>query len=188
MAFLPSGKYGRWLRQQNVVVRINDFLFVHGGISPKYATLTRKEVNERMRGELADFSKLRNGLAVDPDGPLWYRDFAQLSDRDRRLSAHVDRVLEIQGVRHLVIGHTPAPVILPRFGGKVILADIGLSMYQATPSFLLVEGSRAYSVYENGRVEIPPDAGGVLPYLREVQRLDPNNSRLRAIIRKGGRL
>jgi hypothetical protein len=126
-------------------------------------------------------------MAMDGDGPLWYRGLAMLPEKQKELAAHIDRVLQTQGARHIVIGHTPAAAILPRFGGKVILADIGLSIYNATPAFLLVEGSRGYSVYGNGRVDVPLDGGNVLDYLRDVQKLDPANSRLRALIKKGGR-
>src|SRR5260370_18416245 len=36
-AFRPSGYYGSWIRHNNAVIRINDSLFLHGAISPKYA-------------------------------------------------------------------------------------------------------------------------------------------------------
>ena len=187
-AFSPNGKYGKWLRQLDAMIRINDFLFVHGGIGPKYAAATRKEVNDRILGELSDFSELPQGFAMDADGPLWYRGLAQLPENERGLAAHIDRVLETQGARHIVIGHTAAPVILPRFGGKVIMVDVGLPASRATPALLMVEGSRCYTVYRNGRVDVPLDGGEVLQYLRAAQKLDPANSGLRALIRKGGRL
>ena len=188
LAFLPYGKYGKWLRQLDVTIRINDFLFVHGGISPKYAAATRKEVNDRIRGELSDFSRLPQGLAMDADGPLWYRGLAQLPENDKDLAAHISRVLETQEARHIVIGHTTAPVILPRFGGKVIMTDVGLPVSKATPALLMVEGSRCYNVYANGRVDVPLDGSDVVQYLRAAQKLDPANSGLRALIGKGGRL
>jgi hypothetical protein len=68
------------------------------------------------------------------------------------------------------------------------MVDIGLPASTATPALLMVEGSRCYNVYRNGRVDVPLDGGDVLQYLRVAQRLDPANSRLRALIRKGGRL
>jgi hypothetical protein len=188
LAFLPNGKYGKWLLQLDVMIRINDFLFVHGGISPKYVAATRKEVNDRIWEELSDFSRLPQGLAMDADGPLWYRGLAQLPENDKDLAAHIDRVLETQEARHIVIGHTTVPVILPRFGGKVIMVDIGLPASTATPALLMVEGSRCYNVYRNGRVDVPLDGGDVLQYLSAAQKLDPANSRLRALIKKGGRL
>ena len=30
----PKGKYGKWIRGHNAVIKINDTLFLHGGISP----------------------------------------------------------------------------------------------------------------------------------------------------------
>ncbi len=41
LAFQQDGKYGKWLRRQNAIIKINDAIFLHGGISPKYAALTR---------------------------------------------------------------------------------------------------------------------------------------------------
>ena len=36
-AFGPKGVYGKWIRGNNAVIQINNTLFLHGGISPKYA-------------------------------------------------------------------------------------------------------------------------------------------------------
>ena len=33
-AFGPDGKYGRWVRQNPVIIRIDDGIFVHGGLNP----------------------------------------------------------------------------------------------------------------------------------------------------------
>lgn len=186
LAFLPNGKYGKWLRQQNVMIRINDFLFVHGGISPKYASATRKEVNERVREELMDFSKYSAGMAADESGPLWYRGLAQLPEDASGLVAHIDQVLQTQQARHIVIGHTPNVAIMPRFGGKVITIDVGISsIYKGTPAFLLVQGPRCFNVYSTrGRVPVPLDGGNVLEYLRAAQAQDPSNSKLRSLIKQ----
>src|SRR5580704_12037578 len=48
-AFQPDGKYGKWIRQQNAIIKINDAVFLHGGISQKYATATRAEINTKVR-------------------------------------------------------------------------------------------------------------------------------------------
>jgi len=185
LAFLPNGKYGKWLRQQNVMIRINDFLFVHGGISPKYASASRKEVNERVREELMDASKLSGGVATDESGPLWYRGLAQLPENMPGVVAHIEQVLRTQQARHIVIGHTPTVAIMPRFGGRVIMVDVGVSsFYRGTPAFLLVEGPTCFNVYSKGRVPIPLDGGNVVEYLRAAQVQDPSNSRLRSLIKQ----
>ena len=68
----PTGKYGKWIRSHNAVIKIDNTLFLHGGIGPKYVDLKLRMLNERVRDELEDFTKLRGGIVMD-EGPLWYR-------------------------------------------------------------------------------------------------------------------
>src|SRR5262245_37879040 len=126
LAFSPTGVYGKWLRQRNALLRINDMLFMHGGISPKYVSGSVAELNKEIRDELEDFKKLDGGVCMDSEGPLWYRGLA--NESEQQLSNHVDQVLKNYGVRRLVLGHTPTGgAVLPRFDSKVILIDVGLS-------------------------------------------------------------
>ena len=187
LAFAPNGKYGKWLRQRNIALRINDYFFIHGGISPQYVTFSRKELNERVREELADPAKFRRGILTDENGPFWYRGLVQTPENAEGLEAHVRRVLETQEAKHIVVGHTPTATILPRFGGRVIPVDVGLSrFYKGTPAFLLVEGTRAYNVNAKGRVAVPLEGGNLLEYLRNVQQIDSSNSRLRELLQRVG--
>jgi hypothetical protein len=55
----PQGRYGRWLRRLPVVARVGGTLFVHGGISPAYASLSPAEINERGHTALADVDRYR---------------------------------------------------------------------------------------------------------------------------------
>ena len=64
VAFSPNGKYGKWIRGHNAVIRVNDSLFLHGGISPKYASMSIQLINETVRAELEDFSKLKGGISA----------------------------------------------------------------------------------------------------------------------------
>src|ERR1700694_2729046 len=121
----PEGYYGKWIASHDAVIKINDSLFVHGGIGPKYASMKIKEINQRVREELKDLSKLNGGIVKDTEGPLWYRG---LSQGDESLQAVLDKVLKNFGVDRVVLGHTYAfAAITPRYDQKVILIDIGLS-------------------------------------------------------------
>jgi hypothetical protein len=177
VAFGPKGRYGRWLRSRDVVARIGDSAFLHGGISPKYAALTADEINARVRREMADERALSAGLAVDGEGPLWYRGLA--TDAEAALAAHVDAVLATLGVRRIVIGHTvTAGAVLPRFGGKVILIDVGLSAaYGGPPAALLIEDGRPFALHRGRKLALPVD-GPLLPYLEAAAALDPPPSPL----------
>ena len=182
VAFNSTGVYGKWLRQRNALIQINDVLFLHGGIGPKYLTGTPAELNKRIRGELEDFSKLEGGVTMDSAGPLWYRGLANGSAE--QLSAHVDQVLKNYGVRRLVLGHTPTGgAVLPRFEGKVILIDVGLSkLYGGTPACVISENSKLYALYRGQLLELPMESGGVIAYLKKAATLDPPPSPLQKLI------
>jgi len=183
MAFQPNGKYGKWLRQLNAIIKINDAIFLHGGISAKYATSTRPEINGRIREELSDLTKLKDGMATDDEGPLWYRGMAQLPEDDQGMNAMLPRVLATQQAAHIVIGHTPQVAVLPRFDGKVIAIDVGLSkVFNGPPAFLLIEDGKYFAVHRGRRLELPVDGGSVLEYLRAAAALEPDDSRLRRLV------
>jgi hypothetical protein len=184
-AFAPQGKYGKWLREHNAIVKIDDIVFLHGGISAKYAGRSIREINETIRAELNDFSKLQNGMAVDEEGPLWFRGLAQ-GPEDAQ-TATVDQVLANYGAHHMVIGHTVRVAVLPRFSGRVITIDVGLSkVYGGPPALLLVEGGKYYALHRAHRLELPVDGGDGLPYLKAAAALDPQPSPIQALIEGKG--
>ena len=186
MAFQPDGKYGKWLRQQNAIIKIDDAIFLHGGISEKYAASTRAEINTRVRAELADFTKLANGIVMDDEGPLWYRGMALLPENDRGMAALLPRVLATHQARHIVIGHTPQVAVMPRFDGKVIVIDVGLSKpFDGPPAFLLIEDGKYFVVHRGRRIELPVEGGNVLEYLGAAAAMEPTDSRLRRAVQKG---
>ena len=154
LEFSSNGKYGKWIRDHHAVIRIDDTLFLHGGLSPKYGSMTLTELNKRVRKELSDLKLIDGGIAVDPEGPLWYRGLA--TGDEAELSAHVDALLQLHGIRRIVIGHTPTDgSIVQRFGGKVLLADVGLSpVYGGRLTCLIIENGRAVALRGGVRQEL----------------------------------
>jgi hypothetical protein len=182
-AYGPNGKYARWIRALNVVSIINETLFVHGGIGPKYADIPAGLINDKVRQELSDFTLLNGGLAMDPEGPLWYRGLADGDEQE--LAGHVDSVLKNFGVRRIVIGHTPTlTAVIPRFAGKVVLADVGLSKYYGgPPACLLIEHGQPYALHRGNRLELPSGGvEGLLKYLRAAAAFDPQPSPITKVI------
>jgi hypothetical protein len=187
-AFSASGKYGKWLRQKNAILKINDIVFVHGGISAKYSLATMKFINDTVHAELADFSKLEGGVAMDQEGPLWYRGLADSPETDMAVSAALDDFLKNQQARHIVIGHTPQAAVMPRFQGRVIVIDVGLSaFFGGSPAYLLVDNSKFYAVHRGKQLDLPVDGRNVMQYLNAAAALDPPDSQLRRVLSKGGR-
>jgi hypothetical protein len=131
--------YGNWLLRHNIVIKIDDTVFVHGGMSEKYSLWGLQKLNDRYRRELSDMQ--RAGVYGEPlrvsqpeivyrsDSPLWYRDLATIPEQD--MQEELDRVLANLDAKHLIIAHTPRTAVtisqMRRFGGKVWIVDTGIS-------------------------------------------------------------
>lgn len=179
-AFGPAGVYGKWIRGHNVVVRIDGTLFLHGGISPKYADWGVRRINEAVRKELDDFKLLEGGVAMDDAGPLWYRGLAQSGES---LEPHVRAVLKNYEVERIAIGHTYTDgAIVPRFGGRVLQIDVGLSkVYDQgrRNACIVIEKGKVRVLHRGKPLELPSDSGAdALRYFKEAAALDPSPSPL----------
>jgi hypothetical protein len=178
--FGPKGKYGKWIRSHPAVVKINDSIYMHGGISPRFAGMSLDEINDSIAKELNDFALLNDKSAVTAeDGPLWYRGLSQ--DSGAADPSHVERLLAAYGVNRVVVAHTPtAGAILPRYAGKVIVIDVGLSTYYGGhPVCLVQEGKTTYVVHRGTRVPFAEDAAADLArYLKRTVELEPMGSAL----------
>jgi hypothetical protein len=157
-AFGPRGDYGAWLRGKNAVVRINGVVFLHGGISPRVAPMSCGAINDAIRRELTDdLAKTREtpaeSLTASPDGPLWYRGLAH---EPEAFAPTLDKILEAQGARAIVVGHTVSPTgrIQARFDGKVYIIDTGMNptyVKNGRASALEIQGDVFTAVYLDGR-------------------------------------
>jgi hypothetical protein len=177
-AFGADGKIGRVLLEQDAVVKVNDILFLHGGISEKYVSTPLADLNSKIRAELRDFHLLEGGVAMDGEGPLWDRRLAL--DPEPKIAGLVDSILTKFGVSHIVVGHTPTTgAVTPRLGGRIMLIDVGLSKsFNQSPACLIVEDGKFFAMHRGKKIAIPektdPEA-----YLRQVAELDPPGTALR---------
>jgi len=134
-AVSAEGLYGKWLRRHNAVVQINDTLFVHAGLLPRWARPSLREINDAVRGELG--REEEGGLTLSHTGPLWTR-FLALGE-DEEVAAALDEVLAKYGAKRMVIGHTVAREgVAVRAGGRLVRVDVGMSEYYGGPAACLV--------------------------------------------------
>lgn len=179
LAYEGNGRYGTWIRGHQAAIRIGDYLFVHGGIGPKVAGQSLAEMNRAVRQSLEPGAN--GAAAMDPEGPLWYRG---LTGGDQAPSQdEVDQMLTHFGAKHLVIGHTPtAGAVMPRYEGRVIMVDVGMSAaYGGPPASLVIEGGVPYALHRGTRLPLPM-GGDILAYLKAAAALDPQPSRLSKLI------
>src|SRR6185436_3754619 len=171
-AFSRDGEYGKWLRDLPVVVKIDDLVFVHGGLSPAVAPMGCAAINEQVRRDLtSDFEKTIGAplasLVARVDGPLWYRGLAQEPDA---FAPQVDDIIARTAARAVVIGHTVSLTgrIGTRFGGRVVQIDTGMQPAYAQggrASALEIARGQATAIYVDRRdpVALPKRAGAPEP-------------------------
>lgn len=177
-----DGEFGKWVAGHNTVIKINKVLFVHAGISPKYGNWTIRSMNERVRQELQALERFDNPVAADDLGPLWYRGLAL--DEEAVEESYVDELLKFHGVDHVVVGHTPCyETIVPRYQGKVVVIDSGISgFYGGSVTSLVIEDGQMLNLHRGERITIPIGPQGLLNYYRQVAELEPASVSLREAI------
>ena len=177
-AFGPNGKFGKVLLEEDAVLKVNDILFLHGGISEKYVSLPLADLNTKIRSELRDFRLLPGGVTTDDQGPLWDRGLAQ--EPEQKIAGLVDSILTKFGVSHIVIGHTPTNgAVTPRLGGTIMLIDVGLSKsFNQSPACLIIEDGKFFAMHRGRKIAIPEKTDPAA-YLKQVAELDPPGTLLR---------
>ena len=75
---------------------------------------------------------------------------------------------------------------MSRFGGRVILIDVGLSeFYGGRFACLIIEKDRTYALHQGRKLELPSDSGiSLLDYLKKAAALDPPPSPLESLIQR----
>jgi hypothetical protein len=143
-AMSKSGKYGKWLRGHNAVIKINDVLLTHGGLNRQWMNLSLDRINGDIRKALQT-GRARGGL-LGSSGPMWYRGWAN-SDA-AAVAAECDPVFKKYGVKHAVVGHTPHRTVTVLGAGRVIAIDTGMSArYGGRAAALVIEKGAYHAVY-----------------------------------------
>lgn len=127
--FAADTLLGQWLRSKPAMLRVNEYLCLHAGVSRALVDsgLTIGEVNATVRsvlrrdagqGAVAD-------LVMGSNGPLWYRGyFPEQTGFVTATAEDVDLILKTYGARRILIGHTIVPTITPLYGGKVVAVQV----------------------------------------------------------------
>ncbi len=154
--FGPDMEFGRWLRSKHLAVRLNDVLFVHGGVGRE--VLERKlgirEINAGAR-EGIDFRTYHfafndmPGFLFQGEGPLWYRGYHRATARPQASVEDVRQILEHFDATAVVVGHTDIGELQALYGGLVFGIDVDLGALGSLQG-LLWEGGAFYRVNGDG--------------------------------------
>lgn len=120
---------GKWLRSKNVVVKLGDVIFAHGGLSP---FLVEEELSAEKMNKLArkNYDKIKlkgkKKLILGGKGPMWYRGYfmPQKGKYEQITELQLDSVLQHFDAKQVVVGHTIVPSITPKFNYKLYPVDV----------------------------------------------------------------
>jgi hypothetical protein len=149
---------GRWLISKPGLVRMNDVVIAHGGLTPEYAELRLAGFDRTLaayvsedlfylwadttaviRMSQAEYQQ-REDFFWSPRSVFWHREYIQ-SDT---LTGQLDLALRLAGARTLVVGHTPTDSIYARYDGRVIAAH---TPRMGSELLLLVRDGRSHRRY-----------------------------------------
>ncbi|MBL7724132.1 MAG: metallophosphoesterase [Chitinophagaceae bacterium] len=145
--YSDQSELGRWLRTKNVLQKVGDVLYVHGGVSAIMNTmeLPVAKVNELVRPFYADTSYVYPNAVVDllysDLGPFWYRGYYTGSIKATQQT--IDSTLLQYRARYIATGHTIiADTISTLFDKKVFNTDV--QHYKGHSEALYIEKGKFY--------------------------------------------
>ena len=151
---------GNWLRTRNTIVKINDCIFSHAGISP--TILNRRVKLETINNLIREFLSVNpetpmrdadlTSMLLNADGPLWYRGYILegFSGTKSITEKQVANILKYYKASKIIIAHTEVKRMISLFNGKVIAIDVPIRTNEVVPEALLIEGDRFYRLTGEG--------------------------------------
>jgi hypothetical protein len=111
-----------------------------------------REFVEQLQGLLA----VGKSSLFDPEGPLWFRGFAQWPETPETLENELAPLLGRFNVDRFVTGHTPSQTgrVVARFGNRIILIDTGMVFKGGRASAVEIADGRLTAIYTDSRVPI----------------------------------
>ncbi len=126
---------GDWLRTRPVLVKINNILFIHGGLHPDFVSkgLSIDQINYEFKQQLieSELTETRNEIGNylhRANGPIYYRGYFQ---GELATTAQIDRLLNHFKLTNIVVGHTTHRHIETRYEGKVIVINANMKSGKA---------------------------------------------------------
>jgi hypothetical protein len=147
---------GHWIRQNPVMIRINRFVFIHGGISPELYNLKLPSdtLNNIVRQYFNNTESERNiekrNLILGTGGLLWYRGMAADGSRGEVIDdSTLNGALAFYGADTFIIGHTEVDSITTFLDRRVIDVNIPKRDVNIEEQGLLIRGTRLKVVYNS---------------------------------------
>lgn len=172
--YSEKSELGKWLRSKNIIEKIGDYVFVHGGLNKKHveANLNISKINKiakeyygkvPSRDNLTKNEKLVLGAS---DSPYWdrglsmgflYKTILFFNGRPshKTTELELDEVLNFYDAEKIVVGHSVVDQVITDYNGKAIKIDVkhGIEKNSSNTQGLLIENGIEYRVDGLGKKE-----------------------------------
>ena len=145
---------GRWLRTKNIVEKVGDIVFAHGGISGfiNRLNLSIEDINKLARPYYSDtlynYADQSSDALMGDLGPFWYRGY--YVKNNPLIPLEIDSTLTLYRSRYIVTGHTlVADTISAWYNGRLFNTDVHHASGKSEA--LLVEDKKFYRVNTEGK-------------------------------------
>lgn len=157
---------GQWLRTKAAVMKIGEYLVLHGGVSRETVDrkLTLARLNDEVRSALKNPG--RESYAMSSAGPLWYRGYFPEAARGSAVATaeDVDAALAFYKVNAIFVGHTTVPTVTPLYDGRVLAVQVfprrDAQTGQAVMEGVLMRRGAVHRARIDGRLEPLTSAAG----------------------------
>lgn len=169
--FSEYAELGKWLRSKNIVEKIGNAIFVHGGLNTfhvkgKYAISEMNTISRSYLGVLPIKDSIRNErdkpIISSTHSPYWDRTLNldwkyQIMYKINGIKAEepdlttLDDILEFYKSSKIIIGHSVVDDISTGFNNKVIKIDVkhGHDFRSGKTKGLLIQNSNYYKIDDN---------------------------------------
>ncbi|MBT8218369.1 MAG: metallophosphoesterase [Bacteroidia bacterium] len=154
--FAKNTALGKWLSSKNVILQLNDKLFVHGGLSQQAMSLglSLSDINYLFKEKM--YYGMYDEINRDPqlqtlyygDGPLWYRGYAYPYSIN---TSQVDQLTKKLKVNNIIVGHTSLSKIKGLYDNRIIMIDSSIKI-GSTGQMLKIEGDKLSVAEYDGRL------------------------------------
>jgi len=117
---------GRWIRSKATILKINDNLFMHGGISETFLKekFDIEFINNEFRKAIDLAPKAMKGTPfhkryLGSKGPVWYRGYF----KNKLSKKQIDNILKKLAIKHVVVGHTSQKRVKQLYNHKIYAVD-----------------------------------------------------------------
>ncbi|HMA92805.1 MAG TPA: metallophosphoesterase [Polyangiaceae bacterium] len=132
-ALMAGGTIAKRLAEFETVLQIGQTIFVHGGVTPKWAQYGIDQINHEVSQWLSsNISVPTSTLGYDDgDRVMWTRQFS--SGVDVSDCALLEQTLSMLGTKRMVVAHTVQPTIRSLCNEQLWIIDVGMARYYGGP-------------------------------------------------------